>query len=221
MIDRAGLACSDGATHHGIFDVAFLSHIPRISLYAPATYDALARAARASSDAKHPVAIRYPNSEEHVFLENDFVDLSDSTYPFMRIDFSPDVVPEVLFITYGQIISSVREAKRLLATDGVSAGIVLVECLKPYEPVCERISSLAKDARQIVYVEEGIKNGGAAMITESTLRGNGFDFGKTNYDIIAIDDNFASPDKPCDLYDFVGLSSRKIHERCKYLLERS
>ena len=97
----------------------------------------------------------------------------------------------------------------------------MVECIKPYEDVCERISTLAKGAKQIVYVEEGIKNGGAAMITESTLRALEFDFGKTNYDIIAIDDNFASPDKPCDLYDFVGLSSRKIYERCKYLLGRS
>ena len=38
LVDRAGLAEGDGATHHGIFDVAFASHVPGISILSPATY---------------------------------------------------------------------------------------------------------------------------------------------------------------------------------------
>ena len=72
-----------------------------------------------------------------------------------------------------------------------------------------------------MYVEEGIKNGGAAMITESKLREMGLDSEKTNYDIVAIDDSFASPESPCDIYDYVGISAKKIYERCKYLLRRT
>ena len=222
VIDRAGLAVFDGATHHGIFDVSFLSHIPHIYIYAPATYAALSRVVIESSDAKHPVAIRYPNSQEHKFVAEEFVELlDDELYPFMRADFSFDSEIDVMFVTYGHIVEEVREAKKHLIADGISSGIILVECIKPYDKICDRILSIAKKAKQIIYVEEGIKNGGAAMITETILCEKGLDLSKTKYNIIAIDDNFASPDEPCCLYDFVGLSSKKIYEKCKYILGRS
>ena len=54
-------------------------------------------------------------------------------------------------------------------------------------------------------------NGGAAEITREQLYRRGFDFGACEYRIAAIDDSFASPDTPCDLYDFVGLSAEKLY----------
>ena len=50
------------------------------------------------------------------------------------------------------------------------------------------------------------------MITLEYLRQNG-SVGDVRYDILAIDDNFASPDSPSDLYDAVGLSENKIAEK--------
>ncbi len=35
-VDRAGLVGEDGATHHGVFDIAYLRHIPEMTLLAPA-----------------------------------------------------------------------------------------------------------------------------------------------------------------------------------------
>ena len=49
----------------------------------------------------------------------------------------------------------------------------------------------------------------------AALEDLGCDFGTCEYLISAIDDNFASPSKPCDLYDYVGLSPEKIAERMK------
>ena len=65
----------------------------------------------------------------------------------------------------------------------------------------------------MLFAEEGIKNGGAAMLTRSALEDLGCDFGTCEYLISAIDDNFASPSKPCDLYDYVGLSAEKLAEK--------
>ena len=91
---------------------------------------------------------------------------------------------------------------------GIECGIVLVECIKPYEIVSDFLSKLNLNDTHIVYVEEGIKNGGAAMITGSMLAER--DMLKNNrFEIAAIED-FANPDTACDLYDSVGLSVAKL-----------
>ena len=64
IIDRAGLAVSDGPTHHGIFDVSFLSHIPHLEIYSPVTYGSLKECLRISRDVQNPIAVRYSNSTE-------------------------------------------------------------------------------------------------------------------------------------------------------------
>ena len=102
-----------------------------------------------------------------------------------------------------------------LRTEGIGVGVILVETLKPYGAVAEKLLPLLKNAKRIVYAEEGIKCGGAAMITREELILRGLDMSKTEYRIAAIDDNFASPDTPCDLYDYVGLSKEKLVEKMK------
>lgn len=212
IIDRAGLAVADGATHHGIFDVSFLSHVPGVELYAPSSYTSLRKAISYVSSLAHPSAIRYPNAGELDFVDERFESVIDSEAPLLRTDFSSDTVPEVVFITYGQIVSEVVKAKEKLSSQGSPAGVILVERIKPYDEPVSLIAKLTSGAKQVVYVEEGIKNGGAAMITKAMLSERGFDFNKTRFDIIAIDDNFATPDSKCNIYDYVGLSAEKIVE---------
>ncbi|MBR2466502.1 MAG: 1-deoxy-D-xylulose-5-phosphate synthase [Clostridia bacterium] len=208
MIDRAGLAVSDGATHHGIFDVAFLSHIPSISIYAPVTYESLRKAVREAAFADSPVAVRYANSQEPKNIEGRFVrDVDD---PFISLDFDEKAPPRYLYITYGNIVERVLGASDILAEEGIESGVVLLERLKPYEPVKERLKSVLSAAERVVFVEEGIKNGGAAMIFGELVRDTVKD-----YRIAAIDDNFAAPQEKCDLYGFVGLSPEKIAEKMK------
>ena len=127
------------------------------------------------------------------------------------IDFNE--TPDYIFVTYGQIISRVREAEKMLQDKGYSVGVILVETLKPYKPVAELIYKLTEGAKRILYVEEGIKNGGAAETTRGALFDLGFDLNKTEYKIAAIDDSFASPSELCDLYDYVGLSSEKLADK--------
>ncbi len=216
MIDRAGLAPGDGATHHGIFDVPFISHIPEMTLLAPASYSSLREMTAYASTASGPIAIRYPNASE----KNEDIDgmkrISDSVTCRIYADFEASNVPDYVFITYGSIISEVRKAESAVRAKGLSCGVILVETLKPYTPVAEVLSKLICGAKRVLYVEEGIKNGGAAEITLAELASIGFDFGKTEYRIAAIDDNFATPESLCDLYDYVGLSAKKLEEKmCK------
>lgn len=204
MIDRAGLAVADGATHHGIFDVAFLSGIPGMTILAPATFASLHTAMREAKESALPIAIRYPNAAENPAILSAFPSGEQNRLSF-RTDFSGKA-PERLFITYGQITGRVLQAKQLLLRRGTEVGVLLLERLAPYDPVADSILPLLRDARHIVFVEEGIKNGGAAMILKEKLSDRIF----ARMEIAAIDNSFASPTRSCDLYDYVGLSAEKL-----------
>ena len=207
FIDRAGLAVADGATHHGIFDVSFLSHIPDLEIIEPADYDALTDSVAYTYNATNPVAVRYPNASENKKIKSHFTHVDKEAG--IRCDFDLSTPPKNLFVTYGKIAEKVIEAKEILANRGMDTGIILVEKIKPYTNTVAFIKNMTGEGSHIVYVEEGVKNGGAAMITRDLL----FEAGALDgvkFDVAAIDNGFASPTEPCDLYDFVGLSPEKL-----------
>ena len=214
MIDRAGLATGDGATHHGIFDVSFISHIPNMTLLAPAGFESLREMTRFATEHNGPVAIRYPNATEPSVLSR-FTPICSEALCRIRADFAFDAYPEYIFITYGSIVERVCASADILRNEGMNVGVILVETLKPYGAVVDKLLPLISSSKRIVYVEEGIKNGGAAVITRDELILRGLNIEKTDFRIAAIDDCFASPDSPCDLYDYVGLSVDKLAEKMR------
>lgn len=215
MIDRAGLTVGDGATHHGIFDVSFISHIPGMTLLSPVSYRSLRAMTRYAAKTDTPVAIRYPNCAENPQLLEGFMSVSEDELCRVSVDFDMKDIPKYIFITYGRIYEKVVEAKRLLADGGIRSGIILVETIKPYDKTARLISNIISSCTRIVYVEEGIQNGGAAEITRRELERCGVDFASLEYRIAAIDDNFASPVSPCDLYHHVGLSPECIADKMR------
>ena len=215
IIDRAGLAVGDGATHHGIFDVAFLSHVPNISLFAPVTYGSLRYALRETLSAESPIALRYANSSEISEINEKFYADGDYSKLGVIADFAPSNAPEWAFVTYGNITANVIKAQKILKDDGIDAGIILVEKLKPYSDTIEKIYSLVKGAKKILFVEEGIKNGGFSMICSSTLRERYALDRDCEIMIRAIDDNFVIPDKKCDVYEYLGLSPEALSDAIK------
>ena len=213
IIDRAGIAASDGATHHGIFDVAYLSEIPNMNIFAPATYKSVRELVRVSMVADSPVAIRYSSSPESEFANEHFFRKANAVNVGISADFDIESPPGYVFVTYGQILDNVIKAKNFIEEKGLSVGIILVEVIKPFNFACEVIMQISKKSKRILFVEEGIENGGAAVITMNFLRKAGFDFNCTEYLIAAINDSFVSPDKICDIYDFAGLSPQKLVEK--------
>ena len=63
--------------------------------------------------------------------------------------------------------------------------------------------------KHIVFVEEGARSGGVGMNLLSDLARLGR-LSDLRFDLVAIDNSFASPDEPIDLYDYVGLSANKL-----------
>ena len=207
FIDRAGLAVSDGATHHGIFDVSFLSHIPEMEIIAPSDYSSLKKSIEYAYSASAPIAIRYPNASESAKIIDHFEYVNEKLG--IKLDFDPSLPPANIYVTYGSIAEKVIDAKNILSKRGIDVGIILIEKIKPYDKSVAFLKHIISRNTHLVYVEEGIKNGGAAMITRSMLFDSG-DLDGVRFDIAAIDDEFANPAEPCDLYDFVGLSAEKL-----------
>lgn len=210
IVDRAGLALSDGATHHGIFDVAFLSHVPNTRILAPICYRTLRQAIEIADSGEGLVSIRYSNCAESIDVIERF-GLSSAAFGVQK-DFEDDNLPEYLFITYGRIVEKVIEAEKIMSQRGYKTGIILLEELKPYNPLAEKILPYLQNAKKVLFVEEGIKNGGAGMLLGASLLQINKDISE-KYDIAAIDDNFAAPDISCDIFGYLGLSPERLVEK--------
>ncbi len=209
MIDRASLALSDGATHHGIFDVAFLSHVPGVELYSPITRDTLRLALDEALVSKNPTAIRYPNAAEDDGVIAALYKNGAPEKLGIATSFKPGEARKI-FICYGSITPKVVEAMKILEDKNIQVGVIAIEKLRPYKAAAELILPFISGAEKIVFVEEGIKSGGAAEALREELIGLGYN--TENYGIVAIDDNFASPDECVDLYDYLGMSPKALSE---------
>ena len=170
-LDRAGLVGADGETHHGQFDLSYLSMIPGMTILAPADGNQLAEMLEFAIDMDGPVAIRYPRgSSEGRHLRLKKFKGSNST-----ISEGSDVT----LIAAGAMLDECIDAADILRSSGISAGVINAAVLKPFDSTWKDLSS-----RLVVTVEDNIRRGGF---------GEGFasEFRDAPYDIL----NIAIPDK--------------------------
>ena len=211
LIDRAGLSLGDGVTHHGIFDVSFLSGIGA-TVIAPISYRSLESAIFSSADSDMPIAIRYPNAEQHSQYLSRLRYLADERRGILT-DTDPDEAPEYLFITYSRLYERVFEARDELEMRGMRVGVIVLERLTDLRETAELLMPTVTASRVTLFAEEGIRSGGVAERLLCRLTECGFDSTAVSYRIAAIEDPYIVPQKPCDLYDLHGLSKQKLIEK--------
>lgn len=214
-IDRAGLNPSDGATHHGLFDVAFLSQIPNIRIYTPITLAALRNAMDEALRAPCPCAIRYPNGYEDARVVQAFYGNEKPNGIAVRNDFlrTADGSAEQLdslIITHGRIVTEAMRAKEMLAQQGHRTGILLLEQLKPYgEIAAQVVGYLPKKPCRVAFLEEEIMAGGMGMMLSDALKDYPEMQNKT-VRVIATDDQFAVQDKNEPIYRTAGVDAESV-----------
>ncbi len=210
-IDRAGLNQSDGATHHGIFDVAFLSSIPNLTIFTPATYECLERSLKYAIEMNTPVAIRYPNAVEDEIVKAAFY--SDEAEGFSVRTFGITESVQNVIITHGRMASTALDALSLLAENGIETAIVLCEYIKPYDALAEMISEvLPESVKNIIFLEEEILSGGFGMNLSAELTRRTV-LPKARHTIIAVDDNFAIPNEGENVWQAAKVDSYSVYER--------
>lgn len=217
-IDRAGLNASDGATHHGIFDVAFMSSVPEMKIFTPATYECLERVIRHAVSLSEPVAIRYPNALEDPVVSAAFYAGEQPNDIGVR-SFALTDKTKTVIITHGRMASAALEACALLADEGIAVAVLLCEYIKPYDCLAREISTiLPQTVENIVYLEEEIKSGGFGMNLSFELRSS-IQFVNAKHEIIAVDDNFAITDSEHNVWEAAGVDTESVYYRIKNLIQ--
>ncbi len=150
-VDRAGFVADDGETHQGLFDIAFLSQMPGMTVMAPANGAELRQMLSFAVAADGPVAVRYPKSTK------------DSDLP-CRADVKLGRCLElqrgerVAISFLGPFESMVREVADNLAADGVTPTVANARFAAPFDEAW--IRGLVYSHETLVTVEEGVSAGG-------------------------------------------------------------
>ncbi len=214
-VDRAGLNASDGATHHGVFDVSFLSGIPNLKLYTPITRAALRQALDEALESNGPCAIRYPNGYEDPAVVKAFYENRPTNACGVRNNYlqsendSPEFLDSVI-ITHGRIVKEAMEATERLAQHGHRCGILLLEQLKPYDEIAQKILPLLpQKACKVLFLEEEVKAGGMGMLLSDAL-GTYPVMQNKQVHIMALDDHFGLQTENEPILQSVGLDYAAI-----------
>lgn len=209
-IDRAGLNAADGPTHHGIFDVAFLSSIPNMTVYTPATYGALRRAMQEALAADGPVAIRYPKGAEDAAVVARFYGDGTQQAVGIRRDFDKGDSLDSVIVTHGRIVREAMKAQTVLAERGKHVGIILAERIKPYDRLAALVADALSDVEcPVITLEEEIRSGGFGISLADQLARIP-DFGSRSITVMALEDSFAEQKKNEDIYKTAGVSAEDI-----------
>ncbi len=199
MLDRAGLVANDGATHHGIFDAGFVSQIPNVEFYSPNSFESLEDCFDKAIKANGPVVIRYPKSGDislDGFVKND---------GFEYKDFGSE--PKSAVITYGRLTENCVKAAEICQSNGESIRLV---CITRFNPLpSEEIAKALENTSNIVFAEEGIKNGGIAQRLCADMAESGAINGK-RFVIKAIDGIFPQHGNNNRLLETLGLDPEGI-----------
>ena len=201
-IDRAGIVGEDGETHQGVFDVAFLSSIPDITIYSPATYKELNFCLkRAIYNDEGVVAIRYPRGAEDLLsaefpsTENAFDEYFDNS--------------DIAIVTYGREFFEVINASLKLRKDGINVKVIKLNRINPID---DGAVDAVINCNKVYFYEEGMKSGGICEHFAIKLFEKGF---KGDYSVTAIDNRFVQHASVEESMAELMLDADSIYERIK------
>jgi len=149
-IDRAGLVGEDGATHQGIYDIAYLSSMPNITLLSPKMPEEIEGALKYALTLEGPVAIRYPRG----FMQ------MDSTFINSYRDVSFKTLKEgnnIAIIAAGRMVELALTVRQTLSPRH-NVAVIEAPCLYPFNDTA--LQKIASTYNYIFTIEDGILAGG-------------------------------------------------------------
>ena len=204
-IDRAGIVGADGETHHGIFDISYLRHIPNMTIMAPKDGDELEAMLEYSLQLDGPCAIRYPRGSAETIGKTNKIQIGKSHQLKRGTD--------VEIWSVGTMAKIVLEAADILKSNGISASVINAEFIKPLDK--EKLEKSASKYPLIVTVEDNMVSGGFGESVKEYLKGN--DLKVIN---VGWPDSFIEHGTADELYKKHGMDAKSIAERIIKELER-
>lgn len=207
-LDRAGVVGSDGATHHGIFDLAYMRCIPNITIAAPRNEIELRNLMYTAQEFKSgPFVIRYPRGKGYIV---------DWKQPMKKVEIGKGeqlkAGKDLAVITIGTMAhSAARAIEKVERENEISIAHYDMRFLKPLDT--EMLHEIASNFKQIVTIEDGVINGGFGSAVLEFMADNNY---KLNVKRLGINDTFVEHGTPEQLYNMLGLDTEGI---AKSLLE--
>ncbi len=200
-IDRGGLVGEDGATHHGVFDLAFLRSVPNMIIASPRNEIELRNLMfTAYRHREHPFAIRYPRGRGV---------LTDWKKEMHTVEIGrAEMLREgenVLFLSLGPLANQVQKAIAQLETEGLHPAHVDMRFLKPLDE--NMLHDLSKRYPVWITVEDGVKKGGLNSAVAEFLEDNHY---INRLNSVAIGDTFVEHGKVSKLYELCGFDAESI-----------
>jgi 1-deoxy-D-xylulose-5-phosphate synthase len=204
-LDRAGIVGSDGPTHQGMYDIAYLRCIPNMVVMAPKDEAELQRMLVTGIDyTDGPIAMRYPrgNGLGVPLMEEGWEPLAIGKAEILRNG------DDVLLLGYGTMVNTALQVAEILKEHGVEATVINARFVKPLDT--DLILPLAERIGKVVTLEEGCLMGGfGSAVAEALLDRN----------ILVPVKRFGIPDllvehaEPNQSYADLGLTSSQISEQ--------
>ena len=158
-IDRAGIVGEDGETHQGLYDIAFLNHIPNMIIAAPKNSSEAKGILEFAFNSKHPFAIRY--SKQRIEYNNESLTISD--YSWEEIKKGSDAV----IITYGDFVNNAKIIVNNLKKDKLNIGIINARFIKPIDT--SMLDKIIKAKKPIIVYEEACLIGSLGSMISSYI----------------------------------------------------
>ena len=210
-LDRAGIVGDDGPTHHGIFDISYLRHIPGMVCMAPKDENELRHMLNSALTYNCPVSIRYPRGAGlGVALDEPLQVLPMGKAEILQQG------EQITLLALGSMVNVARQVADLLQqTMGITATVVNARFVKPLDG--ELIRNCAADSKLLVTMEEHALAGGFGSAVLELLNAAGMD--SSNVLRIGIGDEFVPHGKTDLLKELAGLDAAHIAQAIKQRME--
>jgi 1-deoxy-D-xylulose-5-phosphate synthase len=199
VLDRAGVTGPDGASHHGMWDLALLQIVPGIEIAAPRDAVTLREELNeAVSITDRPTVLRFPKG------------VAPSDIPALkRLADGVDVLAEapskdVLIVSVGAMATVALKVAELLAAQGIGATVIDPRWVVP---VRGSVIDLARNHRLVVSIEDGVRVGGIGTRIRQDLRAAQVD---TALSELGLPDEFLEHASRSEIMERVGLTAQSI-----------
>ena len=207
-LDRAGLVGEDGATHHGVFDIAYLRCIPNIIIATPSNETELRNLLyTAQLGLKLPMAIRYPRGRGvQKVWETPFEEVSIGKASCLREG------DDLVILSIGNMVHNARTAIENIKNQNI--GHYDMRFVKPLDE--EVLHAVFKKYKCILTIEDGVVTGGfGSAVTEFAAK---HDY-KTKIRNLGVPDQFIEQGKIEELQEIAKINVEYIEEEIVSLLQ--
>ena len=208
-LDRGGLVGEDGATHHGVFDLAYFACIPNMIVAAPMNESELRNMLYTAINTPSPYSIRYPRGCGAGVEWRGATFESIPTGKGRKIKDGEDLA----ILTIGHVGNAAAEAiKHVEESEKITIAHYDLRFAKPLDE--ELLHEVGKKFSKVITIEDGVLRGGVGEAVVSFLNANGYN---TKVTKLGIEDNFIEHGTLEQLHAICGFDIAGIENKIKEL----